>query len=168
MREIDAPATFAHLDSWHQSRLSLWDSPAGRRPSRSAASASPCRCQPRLPSARPARAENRVKAQGTTCSTGVIGLGCTASSRRSGMGGDSTNRRTGTWGMMWSTSCAAVCPMRRDRHGQPVQRQKWQNLPVPAASLRFATGADAQRCSPSTPAQARERERGLVGNAEVG
>ena len=44
-------------------------------------------------------------------------LGCAASSRRKGMGSLMTQMntywRTGTWGMTWSTRCAAVCAMRR-------------------------------------------------------
>ena len=53
----------------------------------------------------------------TTCSTGVTRLGCAAGSRRSGIGSlmtqMSTHWRTGTWGMTWSTRCAAACAMRR-------------------------------------------------------
>ena len=56
----------------------------------------------------------------TTCNTGVTSLGCAASSKRSGIGSrdwqTSTHWRTGTWGMTWSTRCAAVCAMRRAPH----------------------------------------------------
>ena len=60
--------------------------------------------------------KNRVSTRCTTCSTGVSSLGCAASSRRSGIGSlmtqMSTHWRTGTWGMTWSTRCAAVCAIR--------------------------------------------------------
>ena len=56
----------------------------------------------------------------TTCNTGVTSLGCAASSKRSGIGSrdwqTSIHWRTGTWGMTWSTRCAAVCAMRRAPH----------------------------------------------------
>ena len=43
--------------------------------------------------------------------------------RHGSIGKDSTHWRTGTWGMTWSTRCAAVCAMRRAPHdGQNPRR----------------------------------------------
>ena len=69
----------------------------------------------------------------TTCSTGVSSLGCAASSRRRGIGSDRTHWRIGTWGMTWSTRCAAVCAMRRAPH----EGQKPRRLQLKATSLSW-------------------------------
>jgi hypothetical protein len=57
------------------------------------------------------------------------------------MGSDSTHWRTGTWGMTWSTRCAAVCAMRRAPHdGQNPRR-----LQLKATSLSWPQSPQRSR-----------------------
>jgi|JI10StandDraft_1071094.scaffolds.fasta_scaffold32372_1 hypothetical protein len=44
------------------------------------------------------------------------------------MGSDRTHWRTGTWGMTWSTRCAAVCAMRRAPQDGPVAFETYRGL----------------------------------------
>jgi hypothetical protein len=86
----------------------------------------------------------RVMTRCTTCSTGVTSLGRAASSRRSGMGNASTHWRTGTWGMTWSTRCAAVCAARRAPH----EGQKPRFLQLNATSLSCPQSPQRSRRKP--------------------
>ena len=86
----------------------------------------------------------RVITRCTTCSTGVTSSGCAASSNRSGIGSESTHWRTGTWGMTWSTRCAAVCDMRRAPHdGQNPRR-----LQLKASNLSWPQSPQRRRRNP--------------------
>ena len=82
---------------------------------------------------------------------------------------ESTGRsRTGTWGMTWSTRCAAACAMRRAPHeGQKPRRLQEKSTSLswpqsaqrrrrkPCATQRLSTRGSPRRC-PGLQAQVRE------------
>ena len=61
-----------------------------------------------------------------------------------GIGGDRTHWRTGTWGMTWSTRCAAVCAIRLAPH----DGQKPRRLQEKATSLSWPQSPQRSRRKP--------------------
>ena len=78
-----------------------------------------------------------------------------------GIGSDRTHWRTGTWGMTWSTRCAAVCAMRRAPH----EGQNPRRLQLKATSLSWPQSPQC-RAPRRIPEQARKFPGQLSGGQQ--